>query len=213
MATSSITANFYCDDAKAANAFVRMLKFAKTVGEAVLSSTLSSFAVPLNSEVEDFIRKKALQATKLKSSISYLVIDEDLADVVGYFTLLVKPFTIQAASLSSKNRRLIARFAEENTEAGDYTASVYLIAQIGKNYAIEEPLQISGGDLLNMALDKLRAAQDLVGGKLVLVEREADRAKLLEFYNANGFKSWNGRYDKKDQVQYDQMIRVLESVA
>ena len=191
----------------------RIDKFAKTVGEAVLSSTLSSFAVPLNSEVEDFIRKKALQATKLKSSISYLVIDEDLADVVGYFTLLVKPFTIQAASLSSKNRRLIARFAEENTEAGDYTASVYLIAQIGKNYAIEEPLQISGGDLLNMALDKLGAAQDLVGGKLVLVEREADRAKLLEFYNANGFKSWNGRYDKKDQVQYDQMIRVLESVA
>jgi hypothetical protein len=191
----------------------RIDKFAKTVGEAVLSSTLSSFAVPLNSEVEDFIRKKALQATKLKSSISYLVIDEDLADVVGYFTLLVKPFTIQAASLSSKNRRLIARFAEENTEAGDYTASVYLIAQIGKNYAIEEPLQISGGDLLNMALDKLRAAQDLVGGKLVLVEREADRTKLLEFYNANGFKSWNGRYDKKDQVQYDQMIRVLESVA
>ena len=191
----------------------RIDKFAKTVGEAVLSSTLSSFAVPLNSEVEDFIRKKALQATKLKSSISYLVIDEDLADVVGYFTLLVKPFTIQAASLSSKNRRLIARFAEENTEAGDYTASVYLIAQIGKNCAIEEPLQISGGDLLNMALDKLRAAQDLVGGKLVLAEREADRAKLLEFYNANGFKSWNGRYDKKDQVQYDQMIRVLESVA
>lgn len=191
----------------------RIDKFAKTVGEAVLSATLSSFAVPLNSEVEDFIRKKALQATKLKSSISYLVIDEDLADVVGYFTLLVKPFTIQAASLSSKNRRLIARFAEENTEAGDYTASVYLIAQIGKNYAIEEPLQISGGDLLNMALDKLRAAQDLVGGKLVLVEREADRAKLREFYNANGFKSWNGRYDKKDQVQYDQMIRVLESVA
>lgn len=191
----------------------RIDKFAKTVGEAVLSSTLSSFAAPLNSEVEDFIRNKALQATKLKSSISYLVIDEDLADVVGYFTLLVKPFTIQAASLSSKNRRLIARFAEENTEAGDYTASVFLIAQIGKNYAIEEPLQISGGDLLNMALDKLRAVQDLVGGKLVLVEREADRAKLLEFYNANGFKSWNGRYDKKDQVQYDQMIRVLESVA
>ena len=191
----------------------RIDKFAKTVGEAVLSSTLSSFAVPLNSEVEDFIRKKALQATKLKSSISYLVIDEDLADVVGYFTLLVKPFTIQAASLSSKNRRLIARFAEENTEAGDYTASVYLIAQIGKNYAIEEQLQISGGDLLNMALDKLRTAQDLVGGKLVLVEREADRDKLLTFYSANGFKSWNARYDKGDKVQYDQMIRVLESVA
>ena len=191
----------------------RIDKFAKKVGETALSSTLSSFAVPLNSEVEDFIRNKALQATKLKSSISYLVVDEDLADVIGYFTLLVKPFTIQAMRLSSKNRRLIARFSEENTETGDYTASVYLIAQIGKNYAIEEQLQISGGDLLNMALDKLRTAQDLVGGKLVLVEREADRDKLLTFYSANGFKSWNARYDKGDKVLYDQMIRVLESVA
>ena len=191
----------------------RIDKFAKTVGEAALSSTLSGFAVPLNTEVEDFIRNKALQATKLKSSISYLVVDEELADVLGYFTLLVKPFTIQSKQLSSKNRRLIARFSEENTETGDYTASVYLIAQIGKNYSIQEELQISGNDLLNLALDKLRAAQNLIGGKLVLVEREADREKLLKFYNDNGFKSWNGRYDKKDQIQYDQMIRVLESVA
>ena len=191
----------------------RIDKFAKTVGEAALSSTLSGFAVPLNTEVEDFIRNKALQATKLKSSISYWVVDEDLADVLGYFTLLVKPFTIQSKQLSSKNRRLIARISEENTETGDYTASVYLIAQIGKNYSIQEELQISGNDLLNLALDKLRAAQNLIGGKLVLVEREADREKLLKFYNDNGFKSWNGRYDKKDQIQYDQMIRVLESVA
>lgn len=191
----------------------RIDKFAKTVGEAALSSTLSGFAVPMNTEVEDFIRNKALQATKLKSSISYLVVDEDLADVLGYFTLLVKPFTIQSKQLSSKNRRLIARFSEENTETGDYTASVYLIAQIGKNYSIQEKLQISGKDLLNLALDKLRATQALIGGKLVLVEREADREKLLKFYRDNGFKSWNGRYDKKDQLQYDQMIRVLESVA
>ena len=159
----------------------RIDKFAKKVGEAALSSTLSSFAVPLNSGVEDFIRNKALQATKLKSSISYLVVDEDLADVIGYFTLLVKPFTIQAMRLSSKNRRLIARFSEERTETGDYTASVYLIAQIGKNYAIDEKLQISGGDLLDMALDKLRAAQDLVGGKLVLIEREQIASNCLSF--------------------------------
>ncbi len=108
---------------------------------------------------------------------------------------------------------MIARFSEENVETGDCTASVYLIAQIGKNYSIQEELQFSGNDLLNLALDKLRAAQGLIGGKLVLVEREADREKLLKFYSDNGFKSWNGRYDKIDQLQYDQMIRVLESVA
>jgi hypothetical protein len=66
---------------------------------------------------------------------------------------------------------------------------------------------------LEVALDKLRAAQDLIGGKLVLIERESERMKLHDFYKANGFKSWNSRYDKNDNVQYDQMIRVIESVA
>lgn len=114
----------------------RIDKFAKVVGEKVLSATLAHFAALMNLEIEDFIRNKALQAAKLKSSISYLVVDEDLADVVGYFTVSVKPFTIQAKRLSSANRRIVSRFSKENVETGDYTASVYLIAQIGKNFAV-----------------------------------------------------------------------------
>lgn len=191
----------------------RIDKFAKKVGERVMSSTLSQFSIPLNKEVEDFIRNKALQATRLKSSMSYVIVDEDIAEIVGYFTLLVKPFTIPANRLSSTNRRLISRFSEVNAETGNYTSSVYLLAQIGKNFSVQSQYQIPGQDLLAIALEKLRTAQDLVGGKLVLIEREADREKLYDFYKANGFKSWNSRYDKNDQVQYDQMIRVIESVA
>ena len=191
----------------------RIDKLAKKVGDRVLSSTLAQFSIPLNKEVEDFIRNKALQATKLKSSITYVLVDEDFAEVIGYFTLLVKPFTIPASRLSSTNRRLISRFSEVNEETGNYTASVFLLAQIGKNYAIQRQYQVSGRDLLEVALDKLRAAQDLIGGKLVLIERETERMKLHDFYKANGFKSWNSRYDKNDNVQYDQMIRVIESVA
>ena len=191
----------------------RIDKLAKKVGDRVLSSTLAQFSIPLNKEVEDFIRNKALQATKLKSSITYVLVDEDIAEVIGYFTLLVKPFTIPASRLSSTNRRLISRFSEVNEETGNYTASVFLLAQIGKNHAIQRQYQVSGRDLLEVALDKLRAAQDLIGGKLVLIERESERMKLHDFYKANGFKSWNSRYDKNDNVQYDQMIRVIESVA
>jgi hypothetical protein len=191
----------------------RIDKLAKKVGDRVLSSTLAQFSIPLNKEVEDFIRNKALQATKLKSSITYVLVDEDIAEVIGYFTLLVKPFTIPASRLSSTNRRLISRFSEVNEETGNYTASVFLLAQIGKNYAIQRQYQVSGRDLLEVALDKLRAAQDLIGGKLVLIERESERMKLHDFYKANGFKSWNSRYDKNDNVQYDQMIRVIESIA
>ena len=122
MATSSITANFYCDDAKAANAFVRML------------------AQP----VRTVVRKKRSQTV-----VNDTTVDEAIQGKVVSF------------KESPRMRKL----------------SVWRIDKFAKT----------------------------VG--------EADRAKLLEFYNANGFKSWNGRYDKKDQVQYDQMIRVLESVA
>ena len=191
----------------------RIDKLAKKVGDRVLSSTLAQFSIPLNKEVEDFIRNKALQATKLKSSITYVLVDEDIVEVIGYFTLLVKPFTIPASCLSSTNRRLISRFSEVNEETGNYTASVFLLAQIGKNYTIQRQYQVSGRDLLEVALDKLRAAQDLIGGKLVLIERETERMKLHDFYKANGFKSWNSRYDKNDNVQNDQMIRVIESIA
>ena len=59
-------------------------------------------------------------------------------------------------------------------------------------------------------MEKVRAAQDFVGGKLVLVEREQDREKLLAFYMSNHFKSWNVRRNTSDGITYDQMVRVIE---
>jgi len=95
----------------------------------------------------------------------------------------------------------------------DYTEEIYLIAQIGKNFAVPKNLAISGADMLAVAMKELSAAQHIVGGKLVMVEREADWPQLLTFYESNGFKSWNKRTDEGDIVSYDQMLRVLERVA
>lgn len=192
---------------------VDILSYADMAGEKCLHQVLGDFACPLNEEVEKFLKEKAEQSARLKSSVTYFVVDTTSGIVLGYFTLVLKPFTIHESKLSKRNIRLISRFAERNEETGSFTAALYLIAQIGKNYALPEDRRISGGDLMSLALDKLRAAQDLVGGKMVMVEREADREKLLAFYQSNGFKSWNARFDKKDKVQYDQMIRVLENVA
>ena len=191
----------------------RIDDFEVLVGSEALTLSLDSFACPLNEEVEDFLKNKARQATLLNSSITYLVVDEEHAELLGYFTLVIKPFTVLDEKLSSKNRRLISRFAEKNPRTGDYTAAIYLIAQLGKNFNVPENLMISGSDILALALRELSAAQHIVGGKLVMVERESDRPKLLTFYQTNGFKSWNLRLDENDGVTYDQMIRVLERVA
>ena len=187
--------------------------YSRSIGENNVDIVLQTFDCGLNLEVQNFLLRKAMQAEKLKSAITYLVFDAQTTDLVGYFTLVLKSFSILRDKLSSNNRKLISRFAELNERSGEYTTALYLIAQIGKNYAIEESQRITGGALLNLAIEKLRDAQKIIGGKLVLVEREVERTKLHDFYKANGFKSWNSRYDKNDKIQYDQMIRVIESVA
>ena len=46
----------------------------------------------------------------------------------------------------------------------------------------------------------------------MMIEREDDRPKLLDFYKSNGFKSWTSRYSVKDRVTYDQMFTVLNDL-
>ena len=97
-----------------------------------------------------------------------------------------------------------------DTLARFFTAAVYLIAQIGKNFALPEEDQIEGSELLMAAMNVFCETKKAIGGKLVTVERESDRPKLLEFYNDNGFKSWTTRRNAKDGMVYDQMFAVLD---
>ena len=187
--------------------------FIALYGEEVCMLKVSSFACPLNKKVEEFLKSKSFQTTRLGASVTYLVTDSETFDLVGYFTLVLKPFKVKDEGLSSRNRRMISRFAEFDEEDKSYTAALYLIAQIGKNYALPEDSRIDGADLMQLALQKLRAAQHLVGGKLVLVDRETDRPKLLKFYQQFNFKSWNVRHSKKDGIDYDQMLCVLDTAA
>ena len=183
-------------------------EFEAKFGEAVLVDFLKTFSCPLNSEVEDFLKRKAIQSSRLAASQTYLVIDDDNYQLLGYYTLVLKSYAVKGALLSSANRRLISRFAEED-ESGNFHAAVYLIAQIGKNFALPEDEQISGARLIGMALDEFRAIKRRVGGKLAMIEREKDCVKLQAFYQANGFKSWTRRSDVKDGVCYDQMFAAI----
>ena len=177
-------------------------------GESAVADFIKTFSCPLNLEVEDFLKKKAMQSSRLSASQTYLVIDDDTCQLLGYYTLVIKSYAVKGALLSSSNRRLISRFAEED-ESGNFHAAVYLIAQIGKNYALPKENQISGARLIGLALDEFRTIKRRIGGKLVMVERENNCPKLQSFYNTNGFKSWTMRQDAKDGIVYDQMFASL----
>ena len=176
-------------------------------GEERLTKFLQTFSCPKNPEVERFLKDKAISSATLSASQTYVVTDDATGLIVGYYTLVLKAYTVNGSKLTSANRRLISRFAEAD-DLGNFHAAVYLIAQIGKNFAISEK-KISGTELMGMALDEFRAIRRRVGGKIVMVEREDDRPKLLGFYNRNGFKSWTRRVNSKDGVVYDQMFAIL----
>jgi hypothetical protein len=166
--------------------------------------SFEDFSCPPNREVQDFLRKKAIQSSRLGASTTYLVYGSENSLLLGYFTLVLKPFSIDKTKLSKTRCRLLGRFAEE--DRGRYTAAVYLIAQIGKNFAVGEGERIAGSQLLELAFQRLYAARELVGGKIVLVERDTRSPGLIDFYARWNFQSWNERHDAKDGVTYDQML-------
>ena len=185
-----------------------LLQYEAAIGEDNLTFFLSGFSCPMNLEVECFLKNNACQSSRRSSSATYLVCSNKYNELLGYFTIMTKAYSVNGMSLSSSNRRLIERFAEAD-ENGYYHAAVYLIAQIGKNFAIPKERRINGHDLLDLAIEKFDTAKRILGGKLVMIEREADKPMLLEFYKANGFKSWTTRRNAKDGVVYDQMFASL----
>ena len=192
---------------------IRLLKISEledTVGREALADTLARFSCPLNKEVESYLKdaSKAVQSSRMSSSVTYLAFDSRTNDLLGYFTLMMKAYSVKSDALNSANKRLISRFSEIDA-SGNFTAAVYLIAQFGKNFALPEEDQVEGSELLMAAMDVFCETKSAIGGKLVMVEREVDRPKLLEFYNDNGFKSWTTRRNAKDGMVYDQMFAVL----
>ena len=185
----------------------------RTLGSDGLAEMISRFACPLNSDVEDYLKnpKRATNSSRMSSSVSYLLLNSQTSDLLGYFTLMMKAYSVESKQLSSKSRRLVERFSEVDKQ-GKLVVPVYLIAQLGKNFALPKEKQIAGVDLLKLAIDRFSRVRGEIGGKLVMVEREADCPKLQEFYTKNGFKSWTRRINEKDgkpAVEFDQMFAVL----
>lgn len=166
----------------------------KDLGEDELRQILSEFFCDKNPDVERFLREQSIEFTKKNQSVTYLVFSNDDASLVGYFTLTVKPITVNAENFSNTMKRKIARVSELDEENGTYTLSAYLIAQLGKNYKDGLNEKITGEQLLQAAIETIKELQYMVGGMVIFLEAE-DKEKLMRFYeDENGFK----RFDTKE---------------
>ena len=178
----------------------------KAIGEDELRNDLISFCCGKNEEIETFIRDKAIEFAKRKLSITYLVEDENDGSILGYFTLTHKSIVVDAANLSKTSEKKLARYSRKDAKTGNYMASAFLLAQFGKNYAVDDGNRISGSELLSLADAVLIDIQYRIGGGIIYLDCE-DHDKIISFYSGQNFKRFDDRFDEDENKEYIQFMR------
>ena len=102
------------------------------IGENDLEEILSNFYSPKNSDVEFFLKRNAVEFTRKNQSVTYLVFSIEDMYLVGYFTITMKPVTVNTKGISNATKRKLGRLSHYDQITDSYTVSAYLIAQLGR---------------------------------------------------------------------------------
>lgn len=189
---------------------VNILDMLETIGEDRTKEILSNFLCPINPELEHFVKTNSIEFAKQKIAITYLVTEEGKSNILGIFALAHKSILIPYSVLSKTAEKKIKRYAREDQYYQAYDISAFLIAQLSKNYAIENGNSIDGLALIDTAIDVLKEAQYLIGGGVIYLECE-DKEKLLNFYQCEQlrFKKYSKRVSDNTGLEYIQLLKLF----
>ena len=177
-------------------------------GEPDISAALSVFSCPLNKEIEDFIKTKAIDFARKKLSVTYLIYDDAYNELVGYFTLAHKAIEIQKEKVSSRVEKRIQRFVPFDEANNSYTISAFLLAQFGKNYAVDGGGRIDGDVLMDLADAVTFDIQHRIGGGFIYLDVLAKNDKVVNFYHDHcRYVAFSERISNGEK--YTQMIRSI----
>lgn len=170
------------------------------MGEKETKDILKDFNCELNKDVEYFLQHKAIEFSKQDIAETFIVTSsyKEKDVIVGYFSIANKGTSIKKIYLSNTKKKRLLKYAKYDNESKSYVIALPLIGQLGKNYYNDYNNLITGDILLKMACDKIKEAQDILGGRFIFLECE-DKPKLKEFYESNGFVCFGKRNLEKDE--------------
>lgn len=178
------------------------------LGESRLLQVLSGFSCPKNPDVERFLKKSSIEFTKKNQSVTYLVFDVSSMELVGYFTIALKPLTVRGETVSNTVKKKLMRVSELDKQSQTYTMSAYLIAQLGKNFTGDADKKITGGELLELAWGIIEKMQYMGGGMVTFLEAE-NSERLLSFYHANRFQIFDTRQTAAASEEPHELVQLL----
>ena len=104
------------------------------LGEDETKNILSSFSCPINKDIENFIKYKAIEFSKRTTAKTHLVFweteDKKYREFVGYYTITYKVITIDRVVLSNTQAKKLKNQGVYDEAKQEYTVSAPLIAQL-----------------------------------------------------------------------------------
>ena len=188
-------------------------KLLEKIGEEHVTKLLSDFSCrsdckSASYEVEHFARHKAIEFYRQKLAVTYLVFNESFK-LSAIFSLAHKAIELPISELNSKQKRKAQRFSQLDSSHGTYKISAFLIAQLGKNYSIENGQTIYGFELMHYIIDFLSDLQDMIGGGLIYLEVEEQNTQAIRLYKTCGFKIFEKRVSKTEDNSYLLMFKMF----
>ena len=179
---------------------ISLSKMISAVGEDKAKAVLSSFSCPLNKDVEDFLRHKAVVFSQQSIAETHLVFasHKGIGRLIAYYTIAMKSVHIPQKHITNTLAKKINKFGVYDRGIRAYIIPSVLIAQLSKNYDDGLENMISGDELIRLALDRICSAQEILGGKLIYVECE-DKPSLTKFYSRHGFIRFGTRNLDRDE--------------
>ncbi len=186
-----------------------ILDVIQRIGEDGLCSILSTFSCQANKDVQDFLQLKAVDFAKKRISITYIVFDTNTHDILGFFTLAHKVLYVPADGMSNTGKRRLARFGSFDKDTNSYLMSAFLLAQLGKNYALGNNDRISGSDLMDCVDSILTKIQFQVGGGVVYLD-SLNNEHLSHFYSdVCGYRKISERFSNTNDIRYLQYLKFI----
>ena len=156
--------------------------------EKELKKILDRYRNIKDSDIENFLRKKALIYEKRKWCSVYLLVDEEKLNngeifVEGYFTLSNRVLHI-SDNVSNKIKKKLYNGLKKT---GDGFIHVLLIGQLGKYIGKEFCSQLSVNEILDFAFEIIEQVKERIVCNCVILECDIKRVGLMNRYRNYGF--------------------------
>ncbi len=140
---------------------------------------LASFSCPQNTDVENFLKNKALRFDSTHNSRTYLILNEESVDwgICAYFSVSFKEIEVRNLSKSTIKKL-------DGISKSAIKIRAFLLGQLAKNAKPNNPIQLT--HILDIIYAILKEVQHKIGGRVLLLECE-DNTKLIQLYEKYGF--------------------------